>query len=146
MTLCCVWLCVGCGGLRQHARTPHVDTGAAVFENYCAGCHIDASGPRGENPPLDGASWVIGPEQRLIKIVLHGARGPMEVNGNTYDMHMPPHGHLLTDAQIASLVEYVRRRFGGVTTPIRTDVVRAIRAASAGRTAPWTAEELLRNP
>jgi mono/diheme cytochrome c family protein len=138
--------CVGCAVGRQEASVPHADVGTTLFESYCAGCHIDASGPRGENPPLEGASWVVGPEQRLIKIVLHGVRGPIEVNGNTYNLHMPPHGHLLTDAQIASLAWYVRRRFGGAETPIRPHTVRAIRAAHAARTAPWTAHELLEDP
>jgi mono/diheme cytochrome c family protein len=137
---------VGCTAGRQQARVPPAGVGATLFESYCAGCHIDASGTRGENPPLDGASWVVGPEQRLIKIVLHGVRGPMEVNGSTYDLHMPPHGHLLTDAQIASLASYVRRRFGGVETPIRPETVRRIRAAHAARTVPWTAHQLLANP
>jgi mono/diheme cytochrome c family protein len=125
---------------------PAVDDGGILFENFCAGCHVDASGTRGENPPLHGSSWVVGPEQRLTKIVLHGVRGPIDVNGAMYDLHMPPHGHLLNDAQTASLVRYVRRRFGGVETSTSPDAVKAIRAAHAARTAPWTAHELLDVP
>jgi mono/diheme cytochrome c family protein len=131
---------------QAQAGKPSTDAGAAAFETYCSGCHIDASGARGENPPLERASWVVGPEQRLIKIVLHGVRGPIDVNGSTYDLYMPPHGHLLTDAETASLVWYVRRRFGGVTAPIAPDMVRAVRTAHAARTAPWTADELLKDP
>jgi mono/diheme cytochrome c family protein len=58
-------------------------------------------------------------------------------------MDMPAHGHLMTDAQIAALVWYVRGRFGGVQTPIAPGAVRAVRAAHAARRAPWTAPELL---
>jgi len=62
--------------------------------------------------PLAGSPWVRGPENRLIRIVLHGVRGPLEVHDKTYDLEMPGFGRILSDADVASLLSYVRRRSG----------------------------------
>ena len=89
------------------------------FESYCAACHLsNGPGMAAEAPPLDGSPWVTGPEDRLIKIVLHGLRGAVEVGGKTYNQEMPAVGQVLTDAQIASLLSFVRLRFGAVSAPI----------------------------
>lgn len=100
----------------------------------------------GAAPPLAGSSWVTGPEKRLIRIVLHGVEGPMEVQGQTYDREMPGFGNILTDAQIASLLTFVRRRFGEPSEPIAVETVSRVRAATPERTEYWTVDELLADP
>jgi mono/diheme cytochrome c family protein len=100
----------------------------------------------GEAPPLEGSSWVAGPESRVIKIVLHGLRGTIEVRSQTYNQEMPGFGPILTDADIASLLSYVRRRFGGASTPISEAAVGLIRSANRGRMDYWTVDELLKEP
>ena len=101
----------------------------------------------GEAPPLEGSSWVAGPENRVIKIVLHGLRGSIEVRSQTYNQEMPGFGPILTDADIASLLSYVRKRFGVAgTPPVSEAAVSLIRAANRGRTDYWTADELSRDP
>ena len=100
----------------------------------------------GEAPPLEGSSWVAGPENRVIRIVLHGLRGPIQVRGKTYNQEMPGFGPILTDADIASLLSYVRGRFGGGATPVSEAAVRLIRAAHRGRMNYWTVDELLKEP
>jgi mono/diheme cytochrome c family protein len=101
---------------------------------------------RGEAPPLEGSSWVAGPENRVIKIVLHGLHGPIEVRSQTYNQEMPGFAPILTDADIASLLSYVRRRFGGSSTPTSEAAVSLIRAANRGRTGYWTVDELIKEP
>jgi mono/diheme cytochrome c family protein len=100
----------------------------------------------GEAPPLEGSAWVAGPENRVIRIVLHGLRGPVDVRGKNYNQEMPGFGPILTDADIAHLVSYVRGRFGGATTPVSQETVRLIRAANRDRTDYWTVEELTKEP
>ena len=100
----------------------------------------------GEAPPLEGSSWVTGPEDRLIRIVLHGLRGNIEVAGKTYNQEMPGFGPILTDAGIASLISYVRTRFGGASIPVSPEAVSLIRAATGNRTHYWTVPELLKKP
>lgn len=100
----------------------------------------------GAAPPFDDSPWVTGPEDRLIKIVLHGVSGRMEIHGKNYDREMPGFGQVLSDADIASLLTYVRGRFGGPSEPITPEAVKKVRAASPNRTAYWTVDELLAQP
>ena len=97
----------------------------------------------GEAPPLEGSPWVTGPQERLIKIALHGVRGAIEVQGKTYDREMPGFGSILTDEDLASLLSFVRSRFGGPSQPITAAAVRRVRAANQHRTRYWNAGELL---
>src|SRR6476646_1566108 len=89
-------LLAGCGSPRRQARTPNADAGRTQFQSYCAACHQYDGQGMGDAPPLAGSPWVTGPESRLIRIVLHGVRGPMEVNGKTYDQEMPGFGTILS--------------------------------------------------
>jgi mono/diheme cytochrome c family protein len=101
---------------------------------------------RGEAPPIEGSAWVAGPENRVIKIVLDGLRGPIEVSGKAYNQEMPGFAPILTDADIASLLSYARRRYGGATTPVSAEAVSSIRSANRGRTDYWTVDELTKEP
>lgn len=122
---------------------PGPEPGRARFQNYCAACHqYDGQGV-GEAPPLEGSPWVTGPQERLIKIALHGLRGKIEVQGKTYDREMPGFGSILTDADLASLLSFVRSRFGQPKQPVTAAAVRRVRAANQGRTRYWNAAELL---
>jgi mono/diheme cytochrome c family protein len=87
---------------------------------------------------------VEGPESLLIRIVLNGLRGTIEVAGKTYNQEMPGFGPILTDAGIASLVSHVRHRFGGASVPVSPAAVSRIRAATPNRTNYWTVDELLK--
>jgi mono/diheme cytochrome c family protein len=100
----------------------------------------------GEAPPLEGSAWVGGPESRVIRIVLHGLRGPIEVRSQTYNQEMPGFAPVLTDADIASLLSYARRRFGGASTPVSETAVSQIRDANRSRKDYWTVDELLKEP
>ena len=144
-TLWLAALAAGCAAGRQQTSAVKAEPGAAEFQSYCAGCHIDDTGVRGDVPPLEGSPWVTGPASRLIKIVLHGVRGAMEVQGRTYDQEMPGFGPVLADGEIASLLSFVRRQFGGINTPVSPATVSAIRTANSKRTAYWTVEELLKD-
>jgi mono/diheme cytochrome c family protein len=55
---------------------------------------------------------------------------------------MPPLGAALTDDQVAAALTYIRREWGHTASPVSPSVVRDVRAATAGRTRPWTADEL----
>ena len=118
-------------------------TGAQIFSSTCAACHQ----PQGEGtnvyPPLAGSEWVNGPESRLLRIVLHGLTGDVEVQGQVYNGAMPAWGPSLTDADIAAVTTYIRASFGNQSLPITAAMVAETRAANAGRTTPWTMPELL---
>jgi mono/diheme cytochrome c family protein len=126
------------------ARGSDVDPqGRTQFENYCSGCHaVDGEGVEAEAPPLVGSSWVAGPQDRLIRILLHGVRGAIEIRGKTYNREMPGFGKVLTDTELASLASFVRSQFGGLSTPLEATAISRIRAAQQ-RSTPWTVSELL---
>jgi len=142
-----VCLLVGCAAGHKRAAMPYADPGGTQFESYCAACHL-SNGPEmaAEAPPLDRSPWVTGPEDRLIKIVLHGLRGAVEVGGKTYNQEMPAVGQVLTDAQIATLLSFVRQHFGAASAPILPATVSKVRAATQNRGGYWTVEELMREP
>lgn len=87
-----------------------------------------------------------GPESRLIRIVLHGVRGSIEVNGETYNREMLGFGQVVTEGEIAALLSYVRSQWGDIDVPVREETVRRIRRDTQDRTTYWTVDELLRIP
>jgi mono/diheme cytochrome c family protein len=124
----------------------NVQRGKAYFEDYCAACHrSDGRGVEDEGPPLAGSSWVTGPDTRLIKIVLHGMRGRITVGGKTYNREMAGLAASLADSEIASLLSFVRKRWGGQTVPVKSITVSRMRSAFRNRTDYWTVGELLRD-
>jgi mono/diheme cytochrome c family protein len=117
--------------------------GQRVFAAACAACHqLDGSGMPGLAPPLRESEWVGGPAERMLRIVLGGAKGPIEVAGTVWTLEMPGQGHL-SDADVAAATTYVRRSFGNRGAPVTPADVAAVREATKRRQEPWTAEELL---
>jgi mono/diheme cytochrome c family protein len=112
-----------------------------VYKHLCLNCHQPTGlGLPGIYPPLAGSEWVTGNSTPLIKMLLHGVRGPMTVAGKPYNNFMPPSG--LSDRQIADVLSWTRSRFSGGAPNVTVDEVKKIRAASKGRALPWSAEEL----
>jgi mono/diheme cytochrome c family protein len=139
-------LLAGCSLRSADPAPPPAKSGEVQFNSYCSACHqYDAQG-MGEAPPLDKSAWVTGSEDRLIRIVLHGVRGPIEVHGKTYNREMPGFGQILSDAEIAALLSFVRSRFGEPSPAILATSVGRVRQASPGRTDYWSVEELLAEP
>ncbi len=117
--------------------------GKVVFSTTCAACHqATGEGVEGTYPPLAGSEIVNGDEAKVVRIVLHGLTGPVEVAGETYTGMMPPWGGVLKDPEIAAVLTYVRSAWGNHAAPVTVSKVAAIRAATASRTTPWTAAEL----
>ena len=114
----------------------------------CAACHQpNGAGSKAQNvPPLAGSEWVNaeGPN-RIIRIVLHGLNGPIEVKGETWSNQMLPFGGILSDEEIAAVLSYVRQSWGNQASSVTTEQVKAIRD-EVPEHAPWTAAELQRIP
>lgn len=123
--------------------------GKIVYANNCSACHQPngAGNPANGCPPLAGADWVLaeGPN-RLVRLVLHGAAGPIKVNGQDWNGVMPPWKDVLSDDQIAAVLTYIRAEWGNTAAPVTPEQVRAVRDAESARSAPWSAAELLKTP
>jgi putative membrane-bound dehydrogenase-like protein len=117
--------------------------GAVVFAKTCAACHQPTGlGAEGKAPPLVGSPWVAGPDTRLIRIVLHGVRGPIAVASSTFNLDMPALSSL-SDTEIAAVLTFVRRSFGHSGDPIDPAKVQNIRDWTQARKDGWTEKELL---
>ncbi len=77
-------------------------SGEALYNNVCQACHMqDGKGAVGaghypalaNNPKLEAAGYP-------VTVVLHGLNG------------MPPVGKMMTDEQVAAVVNYLRTHFG----------------------------------
>ena len=117
--------------------------GEKTFRDYCAACHRYDGQEMGEAPPLHASPWVDGPAEPLIKIVLHGVRGRMQVQGKIYDREMPGFGSILADKTVADLLSFVRTTFNEQGEPVSEEEVRRIRERNESRTEYWRLDELL---
>ena len=116
--------------------------GERVYALRCQTCHqADGSGVAGAFPPLKPNEWVHGDRGRLIRLVLHGMGGTIEVRGDTYQGVMPALGYL-NDDEVAAVLTYVRQSFGNDTTSVSPEQVAAVRAADEAPRGGWRAEDL----
>jgi len=92
---------MGAGAMNRNAPY-NFQGGEAVFKNICQGCHMaNAEGAVGagmypalaKNAKLEVAGYPVA-------VIVHGQKA------------MPPFGGLLSDQQIADVVNYVRTHFG----------------------------------
>jgi mono/diheme cytochrome c family protein len=124
------------------ASDEQMKRGAAVYARTCIACHQPTGlGLPPVFPPLANAPIVAGNPELPVKFILQGLMGPITVNGMTYNSMMPPVAGV-SDADIADVLTYVRQSFGNTANAVTADQVKAIRAANAARTAPWTTAEL----
>jgi mono/diheme cytochrome c family protein/glucose/arabinose dehydrogenase len=111
--------------------------GQEMYRNACQACHQpDGRGMDRLAPPLVGSPLAIGAAEIPVRILLHGKEGPVGL--------MPPVGQVYTDEQIAAVLTYVRREWGQGGTPVEPATVGAVRAATKGRSRPWTDAELVK--
>lgn len=124
------------------------EIGRKEYALACASCHHAAGyGEAGKAPALLDSDWLRFSEDRLVRMVLHGMRGPITINREVFNrdetLDMPGHAPSLDDVKVAAILTYVRREWGEFAPPIEPTVVTRIRAATAGRTEQWTEKELM---
>jgi len=127
------------------AFEPDAAKGATLFLANCAACHqATGLGVPGAFPPLVKSVWVTGSEDRLVKAILAGLAGEIEVNGVKYNGNMPNIGAGLKDSQIAHIATYVRQAWGNVAEPVMDTKVAEVRKAIGNR-AQYNPADLLKD-
>ena len=117
--------------------------GEAVYARTCAACHqSNGIGVDGAFPPLDANARVSGNPEAMVKIVLHGLTGPVDVPGKLQVNSIMPPVIGVTDAEIADVLTYVRHAWSNDAAPVNASAVAPIREATKVRQTPWTAGEL----
>ena len=107
---------------------------------YCVGCHKDdGKGQWGLYPPLAGSGYVIGDPERLVRIMLEGVEGPINVGGHMYNQPMPGWPHL-SDQDVALLGSFIRQNWGNESEAISEAFVTEVRQRTVGR--PLNAQDL----
>ncbi|MEO0662056.1 MAG: cytochrome c, partial [Planctomycetota bacterium] len=144
---CCTWPGKGDGTAFEAPRElspaelASYARGEAVFAKVCAQCHQPhGGGAAGFAPTLRGTKYVLGDEDRLARILLLGLEGPLEIEGEVWDLQMPKFEG--TDAELSDVLTYVRRSWGNAADPIETGRIESVRAAVADRTKALHPSEL----
>jgi len=115
-------------------ETARFEAGRKLYGNTCVSCHgPDGRGREKQGPSLVGSPLLTGDPGVPIRIVLSGKEGDIGL--------MPPLA-ALDDAELASVLTYVRRAWGNAASAVAPDAVKEIRGLTAPRTRPWTADEL----
>ena len=126
---------VGAAAATARDEAQFFGAGKEIYGTLCAVCHqADGRGRDKIAPALVGSPFALGPPAIVVRIMLHGKRGPTNV--------MPALGSLMTDEQIAAVLTYIRREWGQTGAAVDAAAVRSIRSSTTGRARPWTAEEL----
>ena len=129
------------------AFEPDAAKGETLFLANCAACHqATGLGVPGAFPPLVKSIWVTGSEDRLIKSILAGFAGEIEVNGVKYNGNMPNIGAGLKDSQVAHIATYVRQAWGNVAEPVMDTKVAEVRKAIGNRAQYLPADLLKEHP
>ncbi len=107
--------------------------GAGSYYRYCSACHqMNGMGASGRFPPLMGTDWVTGDKDRLIKVILSGMEGSLQIGNEVYNGVMPQHS-FLSNREVAEVLTYIRSNFGNIAppvTPLEVENVRKSLSAS----------------
>jgi putative membrane-bound dehydrogenase-like protein len=115
------------------AAPPPLAAGRDAFITHCAPCHqTDGAGLDRLGAPLRDSALVLGPDDRLIRLVLHGLQG---------ELQMPAMG-TLDDDQLAGVLTYIRTAWGHAAPAVSPEAVARVRQQTKARTRPWTKAEL----
>jgi mono/diheme cytochrome c family protein len=101
--------------------------GKEIYTDFCITCHLaNGKGIAGTFPPLDGSDWLTEKRLETIHAVKFGLQGPIEVNGEKYDMAMAPQG--LTDKEVADVLNYVMNSWSNSNKkPVTPEEVKAVK-------------------
>jgi mono/diheme cytochrome c family protein len=96
-----------------------LERGGKLYEQHCAACHGDKGlGVRNAYPPLAGNRAVTMPvTTNLVQVVLHGGFPPA-TRGNPRPFGMPPFATVLSDADVAAVLTYIRTAWNNRAAPV----------------------------
>lgn len=101
--------------------------GAKVYATNCASCHqANGQGVEGTFPPLAGNPVVVGDPATVIHVLKYGLSGKINVEGQAYNGMMPAWAQQLTDADIASVITYIRSSWGNKASAVTASDVAAL--------------------
>jgi glucose/arabinose dehydrogenase/mono/diheme cytochrome c family protein len=107
------------------AETP----GGKIYAQVCAACHMpNGSGVPGMQPALAGSQVVAGEATRLIAVLLKGPAAVLPADREKFQNTMPAFGAAYNDADLASVINYLRKNFAPGAAEVTPAQVAAERA------------------
>ena len=86
--------------------------GGKIYAQVCAACHMpNGSGVPAMQPALAGSKVVAGDPARLIDVLLKGPAAVLPADREKFQNAMPPYGAAYGDADLASVINYIRKNF-----------------------------------
>ena len=102
--------------------------GENIYKELCLDCHqADGSGVPMMFPPLTESDFINGDHEKLIKLILDGMSGPVEIKGEQYNSIMPPQSDNMDDQQVSDLLNFLRNSFGNSADIITAEEVERVR-------------------
>jgi mono/diheme cytochrome c family protein len=107
---------VSAASIEQSAQS---SDGEKLYSRHCAQCHGEqGEGAPGAYAPLAGNRAVLlVSSSNLVQAVLNGGYPP-STGGNPRPYGMPPFRQTLDDAQVASVLTYIRQAWGNAAGPV----------------------------
>lgn len=104
----------------------YISQGKVLYNQYCANCHQeDGLGYKKLYPPLKGADYMKEDLARTVCIIKNGQQGPIEVNGQSYNLAMP-NNLGLSELEIAEITTFIYNRFADTVMIINPKEVKQI--------------------
>ena len=118
-------------------------SGQQLYVQECAACHLESGrGIPGKYPPLAGSDWVTGAPNRLTTLVVNGMAPTTKGGKPSFAGVMPAWRSVMTPADTAAVLTYIRQAWGNSAPAISTSYVQDLTYRSSGRIGFWSSKEL----
>lgn len=102
-----------------------IATGAELYELHCAMCHYDGVAS-GNAPALADSELVRTNPAQVARIILRGQQNQSMVEGRLFQGIMPAQAYL-QDGEIADILLYLQKQFGGNGEMVTPEKIAQIR-------------------
>lgn len=131
----------------QMPKTDSRTKGAMLFRQICAACHAPSGeGITGLAPSLTSSKYISKHVEQLGLIILHGLKGPLEINGEIYDENHQMPGLMnnsnISDQDIADIISYVTNAFSNHPRSLNASKIKTLRDQKSKSGMEYTEEEL----
>ncbi|WP_028601312.1 c-type cytochrome [Ottowia thiooxydans] len=118
-------------GLANRQSSSRTIAGQKIYDERCASCHgSQGEGIAGAYPPLAGNRAVTLPRtENLLQMLLYGGFGA-STSGHPRPFGMPPFVLSMSDAEMASVLSYIRNSWGNQAPEVSVLDVHTMRAES----------------
>jgi len=118
---------IGFSFVQTSATNNSIQDGKKVYDTYCISCHMEnGMGVEGAFPSLV-KTGNLSDKNRLVKIILQGMRGPLKVNGISFDGEMA--GIEMTEKEVADVINYIRNSWGNKAPLVQVAEIPAAKKA-----------------